>query len=98
MNSIFASQKGVAYFKSAATPFFYNSATVGHRKILIFRYSGLVGPKFLKFWLAGSSEGISYQLLIIWLRIIYNIQKALNGKKCQKAMNETTSQKSYEQL
>ena len=91
-------QKSVANFKGAATPFFYNSATVGHRKILVFRYSGLVGPKFLKFWLAGSSKGISYQLLIIWLRIIYNIQKALNGKKCQKAMNETTSKKSYERL
>ena len=91
-------QMSIAYCKSAATPFFYNSATVGHRKILVFTYSGLVGPKFLKFWSAGSSKGISYQLLIIWLRIIYNIQKALNGKKCQKAMNETTSQKRYEQL
>ena len=31
--SIFATQKGMASFKSAATPFFYNSGTISHRKL-----------------------------------------------------------------
>ena len=31
--SSFATQKGMASFKSAATPFFYNSGTVSHRKL-----------------------------------------------------------------
>ena len=35
MYIISATQKGVAYFKSTAMPFFYNSGAVGARKLQI---------------------------------------------------------------
>ena len=33
MDSSSATKKGVAYFKSAAKPFFYSSGTIGPRKL-----------------------------------------------------------------
>ena len=56
----FANQKGMASFKSAATPFFYNFRTVSHRKLILMNQKALV-----TWWIASQIRRVRWSSKVL---------------------------------